>query len=330
MAQRKIPSAVRLPFRTPSNQKKPKVVIFYDRDGWAFHNISNECLKHLKDEFEISAKPFWPKEPDFQDVDVAILMWYGYSHLFDKTSSTCRKITCVYDESLWPIKPNFRKQFEEAARKSHLLMGSSPNIERQLRQTCSHPVLPCYDGVSPQKFPFQSARRELLAGHPLRVGWAGNSDPGAHGDNKGLHLIKQAAAEMTGVEFVIQDRRGKKVWIPHDQMHEWYRDLDIVLCMSRQEGTPNPILEASSCGRAWISTDVGVVRAMSMSAPPGTRPGMIISRQVNALKHAINYLDQHRDEVVQMGLNGRKAIESEWTWEKKVNQFRHAIREVLK
>lgn len=332
MPKQKIPVAPRLPVSMNPGDR-PRVVIFYDRDGWAFHNIASECRLHLSDEFDIHILPYVVdgKAVDYSklEADVAILMWYGYSHMFDLVPSNCRKITAVYDESLWTHKPQCERQFSEAASRSHIMLGSSPSIERLVRSACEHPVLPCYDGVSLGKFPPQAPRIGIGDGAPLVVGWCGNSDPNAHGDNKGLHLLKQAAAEMPHVDFEIQDRRGKRVWIPHNEMSHWYSKIDVLVCMSRYEGTPNPILEASCSSRAWISTDVGIVKALAQTNDPSNPPGMIIGRSVSALKHAIQTMHMDRNLCVSMGEQGRSAIEAQWTWKARSNQFRQAIRTAL-
>lgn len=311
-----------------SRRGRPKVVFFYDREGWAFHNICREAVNHLTNEFDVEIHPFWPTAPPYVDAEVCFLMWYGSNHLFKKVPSSCRKVTCVYDESLWTFKDSFRRQFEDAARQSNMMMGASPNIERLLQDNVTHPVFPCYDGINVGKFPQRPFREDFLT-TPLRVGWAGNSDPGAHGDNKGLHIIKEVAASMPHIDFVIQDRRGKKVWIPHDKMTDWYADLDVILCMSRHEGTPNPILEASATGRAWISTDVGIVRAMANDSTKG-EPGLIISRSAHALRHAIETLNKNREKVLRMGEAGRSAIDNGWRWWQKMEQFRTVIRQALR
>jgi hypothetical protein len=42
-------------------------------------------------------------------------------------------------------------------------------------------------------------------------------------------------------------------------MPDYYNSIDVLLCASAMEGTPNPVLEAMACGVPVISTDVGVV-----------------------------------------------------------------------
>ncbi|WZB73295.1 glycosyltransferase family 4 protein [Achromobacter xylosoxidans] len=42
-------------------------------------------------------------------------------------------------------------------------------------------------------------------------------------------------------------------------MPAYYNSLDLYVCPSAIEGTPNPVLEAMACGVPVISTDVGIV-----------------------------------------------------------------------
>ncbi|WP_312583940.1 glycosyltransferase, partial [Staphylococcus aureus] len=49
-------------------------------------------------------------------------------------------------------------------------------------------------------------------------------------------------------------------FIPHDEMVKYYSQIDVYVCPSKIEGTPNPVLESMACGVPVISTDVGVVK----------------------------------------------------------------------
>ncbi len=57
---------------------------------------------------------------------------------------------------------------------------------------------------------------------------------------------------------------------PHSQLPDWYRAADLVLLSSWSEGLPNVLREAVSCGRPFVSTDVGSVREIvdSHGMPP--------------------------------------------------------------
>jgi glycosyltransferase involved in cell wall biosynthesis len=112
-------------------------------------------------------------------------------------------------------------------------------------------------------------------------------------------------------------------------MPAWYRDLDVYVCMSTVEGTPNPILEASACGIPWISTDVGIVGELRRDrlAPPG----IVIERTPTALVSALErVLEMSETGRNSLGARGRRAVEAGWDWSARAEQFRRAVREVLR
>jgi len=97
------------------------------------------------------------------------------------------------------------------------------------------------------------------------VGWAGNSAWGKNsdaGDVKGYHrLFAPMMAEIKQSGSNVQERVAdpQKNRIPFSEMPDFYRGLDVFVCTSSMEGTPNPLLEAMACGIPVVSTDVGIV-----------------------------------------------------------------------
>ncbi|WP_175483230.1 glycosyltransferase family 4 protein [Salinihabitans flavidus] len=119
------------------------------------------------------------------------------------------------------------------------------------------------DGVDTAHFTPRTDER--LSCRPLTIGWAGNSAWGRASqgyDVKGYTrlfepMIARLRAKGHDVEIRVADPRVGR--IPFSDMPDFYRGLDIFVCTSAIEGTPNTVLEAMACGVPVISTDVGIV-----------------------------------------------------------------------
>lgn len=99
--------------------------------------------------------------------------------------------------------------------------------------------------------------------HPhdrLVVGWCGNTGNDDRRDCKGHKEIMQPLMEYLGDRYewrVKTNAFDSKDALGVNAMREWYQGLDIFLCTSSADGTPNPPFEAAACGCMVISTDVG-------------------------------------------------------------------------
>lgn len=62
--------------------------------------------------------------------------------------------------------------------------------------------------------------------------------------------------------FDIEERFADKHVTPRTlrEMPDYYSSIDVYVCASITEGTPNPILEAMASGVPIVTTDVGIVR----------------------------------------------------------------------
>lgn len=130
----------------------------------------------------------------------------------------------------------------------------------------------------------------------LRVGWVGNSawgegKPGVGDDPKGLHSILKPAiealqAEGRDVVLELADRNLRRR--DREEMRAYYAgEIDVLVCASAYEGTPNPVLEATASGRAWVSTDVGTVREVAGPVQTGL---ILAERSPQAMADALRRL----------------------------------------
>jgi GT2 family glycosyltransferase len=126
----------------------------------------------------------------------------------------------------------------------------------------------------------------------ITIGWVGNSSWGVGQgltDAKGLQTIIRPAidvlrAEGIDVELMAIDRRER--WRPREEVAALYPEMDIFVCASSIEGTPNTVFEAVACGVPVVSTRVGIVPWLL-----GPRQQVfIVDRSVEAFTEALRRL----------------------------------------
>lgn len=142
--------------------------------------------------------------------------------------------------------------------------------------------------------------------NPLVVGWAGTSaSRGA--EFRGLHLLKEAVDLLEYPKLHLADASVKRrSW---SEMVDYYNELDVYVCASEAEGTPNGCMEAASCGVPILTTRVGM---MPEFIEDGFN-GYFIYRDVEDVCWRLNELASYHDEREQMGKHARMVAE-QWDW----------------
>jgi glycosyltransferase involved in cell wall biosynthesis len=303
-----------------------KILLIIDTYGWAFHNITQNIIKY-NTKYEIYVEEYKKIDVNkYLDIDHVIFFWYDDNNnkllsFFKNRSKTVN--LCIYDYSTWieTSKLSSRKNMFCFLTKINNYLYSSPYIIPILELT--YPIskkikhYPIYDGVDIELFAFKEYNKNIFIKDKLTIGWIGNSNPNAHGINKGFVEIKNIVDKMKDMFiFKPQDSYTGK-YIEHSQIPHYIYNIDIIVCYSKAEGTPNQILECSSCGRCWISTKVGIVEELQKNSSCG----ILIERNKDSLQNALVYLYHNRHLLIQYGINGRKNIEKNWNWKDRTKQF---------
>lgn len=143
------------------------------------------------------------------------------------------------------------------------------------------------------------------------IGWVGNIDRHAKNYYTVLcPIIKQASA-ICKFNCVKTEKR-KKVSLSPINMVQFYNKLHYFLVTSSTEGTPNPALEAASCGVPVISPKVGNMPELIKNGENGFFvPDMKIASFLSVLKYASEI---SKDTYDLMSKNIRQNIVEEWDW----------------
>jgi len=334
------------------DSKKKKIAIIYDVDGWAFNNIARIVKEKLSDYYEID---IFPKSVFTDNVvrlmflakryDLVHLLWrgmfselegefvkgyieslgYKYEEFIEEFVNKINMTTSVYDhsfldkESFW-ITESFIKYSKGYTTSSSKLFNiyNDLDIDKKPHSMVS-------DGVDLKRFkPKNLERFKNIKDRKILIGWVGNSeftDSENDDDLKGVRKIINPAIEGLIKEgYPIEKKFADKAdgYILHEKMPDYYNSIDVYICGSKQEGTPNPVLESMASGVPIISTDVGIVR----DAFGNEQKGYILEeRSKEELKKKIIKLIENPEIFEILSKENLNQIK-EWTWDIKCSEFK--------
>lgn len=336
---------------------KKKIAIVIDRRGWALDNIASQMVKNLSDEFDFKriyldtidclSAVFLMAE----DCNLIHFLWRPLPTAIDDN------YTKQFIHNLRMTETEFREKYIEPKVVSvgvydhFFLDGIDKNMTMKLFSD-KKSIVDCYtvssailqdiymknsdikkkptalvqDGVDCQLFsPMNEDRFHNWADRTINIGWVGNSKwvvgESKLEDLKGIHtIIKPAIKELQEegypIELITSDRNDRM--IPHQEMPDFYKSIDIYVCASLCEGTPNPVLEAMACGIPVISTDVGIVREVF---GPKQKKYILPERSKECLKNTLRDLLNHLDDLQILSCENQKYIQR-WDWTLMSEKFR--------
>jgi glycosyltransferase involved in cell wall biosynthesis len=161
------------------------------------------------------------------------------------------------------------------------------------------------------------------AGRPLvRVGWAGSlSNQGP--EQRGFHDLIVPAVRSVGAARLVLAAREKR-WRGPDEMLEFYRSIDIYLCASRSEGTPNPCLEAAACGVPLVTTRVGNMPELVRHGVNG----LFVERNAADIAAKITRLRDDPPLRAELSRNMLASIQA-WDWRRRAENYRNMFETIL-
>lgn len=341
----------------PVEAARPKVALVIDVDGWAFSNIARQLQRHLGDrfDFKLIASQDLPEPGHIfmaaADCHLVHFFWREYLRLIDhEWARGCIQrmgislaefehrfiankavTTSVYDHlhledgQIMERIPFFRDRvaaYTVASERLARIYGGIPGMPA--------PACVAQDGVDLSLFvPRQLERFQSVASRPIVIGWAGNSKWASElPDVKGFHSILLPAIELLrqeGIQIETRFADRQTGFIAHKEMPAYYNSLDLYVCPSAIEGTPNPVLEAMACGVPVISTDVGIVPE---AFGPLQKAFIVQERTPDAIASAIRRFHEDRSLFSSLSEENIEYIKS-WSWELRAEAFARFFEEAL-
>lgn len=154
----------------------------------------------------------------------------------------------------------------------------------------------------------------------IKIGWVGK----VRGP-KNFPVIKEACKKLESIggfkaEIVKVPKNFRKAPLSFSQMRDFYRNIDFYLTASWSEGTPNPALEAGSCGVPIVTTRVGNMRELIKDDQNGFFIEPTIESIIGRFK-SIKKMD--RKDYLKMSKNIRSSIVKDWSWDIQSIQIRN-------
>lgn len=113
---------------------------------------------------------------------------------------------------------------------------------------------------------------------------------------------------------------------PHDEIPKYLSSADIFALPSHTEGLPNVVLEAMACELPVIATRVGGIPEVVEEG----RSGILIDKKnVDSLKDAIESLIKNESMAKEMGINGRKNVENNFSWYRNAKEVVQTYDEII-
>lgn len=328
--------------------KRPRIALVADADNWAFANISRNIETHLSFKYDFSVYYSGNYAEDYDGLlsnlyenghDLVHFFWRGniiclYMHLLRTRQSRSDSVFesfiqtktsfSIYDHCLLNDSDllNYQVVFK------YLTDGYVVSSERLFHIYSKMTDYPCpyrviEDGVDISKFWPVDTLRFLETDRPFVVGWAGNSLWGSDinaTDYKGLNtIIKPAIAQLKREGFNVVGRFADRnvEHISYENMVDYYNSIDVYVCASSIEGTPNPVLEAMACGVPVISTDVGIVPQLFGLEQ---KKNILICRTVDALKEKLIILMSDPEQRMKLSNENLHRIHG-WTRELEIPKW---------
>ena len=157
----------------------------------------------------------------------------------------------------------------------------------------------------------------------VRVGWAGslsNMGPVHRGFND---LIVPAVRSVRTARLVAAAR--EKRWRSPVEMLEFYHSIDIYLCASRSEGTPNTCLEAAACGVPVVTTRVGNMPELVRHGVNG----LFVEHNVADIAAKITQLRDDPPLRAELSRNMLASIQ-DWDWRRQAENYRQMFETMLR
>ncbi|GAB3380212.1 glycosyltransferase family 4 protein [Lysobacter fragariae] len=294
-----------------SDSALPRILAIADRPGWAIESKARNLARDLADRYEVVVRfQHEVTGHDLESADLVVIFYWleiRKMPLPESALARCADRLLIGICSHFELQGGLREQgLATLNRLARCVFANNAALQREFAPLIDVPVHYTPNGVDTTFFRPGDAPRVRVPGE-LRVGWAGSlTNQGA--EHRGFpNVIEPAVAAVPGVTLVTAIR--EQHWRNRDEMLAFYRDIDVYVCASRSEGTPNPCLEAAACGVPVVTTKVGNMPELIVDG----ENGCFFDGTAHGLAEKLALLRDSPALASQWGTRIRASIEA-WDW----------------
>jgi len=287
-----------------------RILMVADVVNWAWGIKSRYIKKYLSDEFFIDIC-YLNKDKKF---DLIYDLYFSFSpYLLDRIKETrLRKVTGLTGGTCY--RSFFRGR---DLRNKFMALHANNKIFFELVKEHHNVVYYIPNGVDTTLF---KPINKTVKNSKFRIGYVGKIRK-----SKGFEEYIKPATDLCKGTLLVTNTSYSGNALPHKEMPNFYKNIDVYMVASDEEGTPNPALEAAACGKPIISTPVG---NMPEFIEDGIN-GFLIDRHIKNFVEKIKILQNDPELLKKMGKSSRKRAES-WDWKIQSENYRKMFRELLK
>ena len=279
---------------------KKKIHLLYDNDYWAYYKECVELHKRCPQNMEITyGNSYSVLDSSY---DLVVQMVYGcikrlntYLNSFDLNIPVCVTYTVgkgYSDKVLQDIYNDHCKN----------IIINNLGMYNQFGKKQKTIYIP--NGVDCKYFydkKYQRKKKVIFIGSEWHRIVKGYND---------ILLPLKDKLECDGIicDFKIIDNTNRNNVISMEDLREWYNESMVYVVAAKSEGTPNPALEAASCGCTIVSTRVGNMPELITDGYNGYLCDRNVDELYTKIKMAIDNFDI-------LSLNMQKEISEHWNWD---------------
>ena len=277
----------------------------YDVPGWAYY-------------FQAQAmKKYWPKKND----NIFITNYrptiddefFNKDLIFQMEFPRAIKFSSILDPKKTTLVAYFSVGY-----------GNHMDYLKRLTKCCKHVLInnyECYhkygdfdnthyisNGVD---FDIFNYKKDISKRKP-KVIWTGSTKYHKCKNYDTILLPLKEKLEKSGIDVEFNSTTLTGIIKTQNELCDWYNDATVYCCASSTEGTPNPALEAASCGCTVVSTRVGNMPELIKDGWNGYLCDIDVDDLYDKCMKAI--------DNVQLNYNMQKEIKK-WDWKRKVIEY---------